>query len=112
MAWVDCRGESSAESGVRMAKSKNSRGSGFHWHESADDTDLTEFLIPLRDELVGGQLNQGIELVGQCLGNPVTHGSGFTMRAAQRFRNHFIDDAESDQILGGHFQRGCGIRDL
>ena len=95
-----------------MVERKNSRGLGSYRYESADDTDLTEFLIPLRDELVGRQFNQGIQLIGQGLGDPIAHGPGVTMRAAQRFRNHFIDDAESDQILRGHFQRGCGIRNL
>lgn len=95
-----------------LAERKNSRGLGSDRDESADHPDFAEFLIPLRDELVGREFSQGIELVGQCLGDPVTHGSGITMRAAQGFRNHFIDDAESDEILRGHFQRSGGIRDL
>lgn len=74
--------------------------------ESFDGAHLAEFEIALIQQFVVRKVEQLKELIGEGFSHPVADGSGIAVRAAQRLRDNFVDDAEAHQVLGGDFQ-GC-----
>ena len=80
--------------------------------KSADRADPTIFVVTVGKELFHGQIGQVEELIRQSLSYQGTDGFGLSMGAANRLRHDVVNDAELEEVLRRHFQRGGGILDF
>ena len=77
--------------------------------QPVDGSDGSVFLVTLSQQLREGEVGELGELVAEGFGDSLDDGMGVSMGAAERFRNHFIDNMEVDQVLRRHLQGGGGI---
>src|SRR5262249_40225263 len=74
-----------------------------------EDADLAILLVTTIEQLVDGQvleLSQGVDQKGLEVGGGLAMVS---VSAAERFGDHLVDDAESEEIPTGHLERSGGL---
>ena len=73
------------------------------------DADLAVFVVAAIEQLVDREffeLADGLDQIGLEAGGGL---AVVAVRSPQRFGNHFVDDAESQQVAAGHLERGRGF---
>ena len=80
--------------------------------QPADGSDGAVLLIALSKQLREREVGELGELVREGFGDSLGDGTGVSMGATERFRNHFINNVEIDEIFRRHLQGGGGIRNF